>query len=69
MTTRPLDDDEREFLLSLVDDPHSDYNDELEGYTNYGIRDGVLTVTVQLEGLSYDGRWRLTFLEGEAEES
>ena len=70
-----------QFLMSIVDNPHSDYDDELDGYPNYGITTDpdtgaqVLRVTFQgSDGIDLQGEWRLSLVsltktgEPEAEE-
>lgn len=70
--------DDEGFLLSIVDDPHSDYNDELCGWPNYDTNEvdvhgrPVLKVTFQSDGgpdgdepvETIEGRWALEFIEG-----
>jgi hypothetical protein len=73
--TRPLESVEQEMLLDIVDWPHSDYDDELDGWPNYTIGelddgDRVLLASF-LDADTGDilrGRWRLTFLGGEVVE-
>lgn len=66
-----LSDDDKQFLLDLVDQPNSDFNDELGGWDNYSIsEDGVLTVTWEDDqgengaNRVKTGRWQLTYLGG-----
>lgn len=69
----PLTPDDKEFLLSIVDQPNSDYDDGIEGWPNYSIAGDVLEITF-LDGTEdsgardqLTGRWQLTFLDGEVE--
>lgn len=61
-----LTDEDREFLLNLVDNPHSDYDDSVNGWPNFTIEDGHLVVTFQDadDNDVMDGRWLLTFVGG-----
>ena len=60
-----IDDDE--FLLGIVDNPDSDYNDGLDGWDNFNIRwddeqqAHVLTVTFESaeDNSILEGRWAL----------
>jgi hypothetical protein len=64
-----LDNEDKEFLLERVDNPHSDYDDSVDGYVNYYIVNDELTVTFYdpetLETMR--GKWKLTFIEGSVE--
>lgn len=58
-----------QFLMSIVDNPHSDYDDELDGYPNYGITTDpdtgaqVLRVTFEdSDGTRLEGEWRLSLV-------
>lgn len=37
--------DDEKFLLSIVDNPHSDYDDGLDGYPNFTVHNGNLKVS------------------------
>lgn len=65
-----LEEEDLEFLLGIVDNPHSDYDDELEGWPNYRIDQQeagpVLIITFQDEdGDVYEGRWALELVHQE----
>lgn len=69
-----LDDADQEFLLGIVDDPNSDYNDELDGWANYSITADPEGLVLKVEFESGEendaertittGRWRLSYLDG-----
>jgi len=62
---RKLSETDCEFLLNNVDNPHSDFDEEAEGWVNYTIKDDHLTVSHQDEaGEITEGRWHLTFVGG-----
>lgn len=64
---RKLTEEDCEFLLANVDNPHSDYDEEAEGWVNYTIKDDHLVVSHQDEaGDVTEGRWHLTFVGGSA---
>lgn len=59
-------------LLVIVDNPHSDYDESVDGHPNYfvyGDENGdFLNITLTTDDKSYDGTWRLTFVEGSVED-
>lgn len=63
---RELTEDELQNLLSLVDKPDSDFddNEEVMGWVNFDAREGILTVTYQnTEGETRIANWQLTLLD------
>lgn len=54
-------DEDRAFLLGLVEKRDSDYNDEHDGYDTFTVKDNVLTVTFEdaEDGIEMKARWRL----------
>lgn len=71
-----LDEDDQRFLLDQLDNPHSDYDDSVEGWVNYdtNTRDefGRRVVTVTFEDdqdnrTKLKGRWALEYLDGSTE--
>jgi len=69
-----LTNDEKEFLLGIVDRSDSDYDDGIDGYPNYSINeDGLLTITFYDPDRpdrpgTYTGHWKLEFIDGGFEE-
>lgn len=64
MSTR-LDVEQQDWLLHLVDNPHSDYDEGAEGWVNYTVTDDHLVVTHEDEDHEVvEGRWHLTFVGG-----
>ena len=64
---RELTKDELAKLLSLVDKPDSDFddNEEVMGWVNYDAREGILTVTYESEetGETHEANWELKLLD------
>jgi hypothetical protein len=54
-----------EFLLKNVDNPHSDYNDEVDGYLNYWVTDRDTAPVLHVRFSNDDGvveaEWDLIF--------
>lgn len=64
-----LDNEDKDFLLNTVDNPHSDYDESVDGYVNYmvyGTDDGetYLDVSVTTDEKTLEGTWKLTFISG-----
>lgn len=69
----PLATEDKDFLLQIVDNPHSDYNDELEGWPNYNTLasddrgNRVLEITFESDEEPREkmkGQWALIYLGG-----
>lgn len=69
-----LDTEDKDFLLQIVDNPHSDYDDQLEGYPNYNTLasddrgNRVLEITFQdtdEPAETIKAQWALIYLGGE----
>lgn len=63
------DANDAQFLMGIVDNPHSDYDDALDGYPNYSIdvdpNTGVPVLTVSFVGADEStlvGKWRLSLV-------
>lgn len=58
-------DKDADFLLSIVDNPDSDYDDGLEGYPNFTVDNNVLTVTFfdPVANETVSSRWHLSRVE------
>lgn len=63
-----LSQEDKDKLLVIVDNPHSDYDESVDGYANYYVfRDehkDFINITLTTDEKEYDGTWELTFVEG-----
>lgn len=62
----PLTDEERGFLLGIVNEYDGGYHDGLGGWTNYFIdTNGVLTISFESDRTIVRSRWQLRYLDSE----
>lgn len=63
-----LNEREKHLLLAIVDNPHSDYDESVDGYPNFWVyeSEGInyLYVTLQQDDQGFSGTWKLEFVTG-----